>query len=247
MNLSYAVAKDQGKRRYMEDAHYVNPDFASTGWFFGGVYDGHQGPEAAEYCARKMHVRVADAFSQRFSLLLALGVAYQIISNELLQENSGACAANFIIKDRNIYFANAGDVRMIIIDKKSHVQLTVDHRLTNEAERARIKKEGGVIEDPYFYKGNRGLMITRAIGDQYFHSVGLISVPEVGTYVIKVGDLFLITATDGLYDVMRNEEVAKCARKFQTPEAVANALLNEYKKSEGSDNVTILVASLLGA
>lgn len=79
-----------------------------------------------------------------------------------------------------------------------------------------------------------GLAMSRSLGDYVAQSVGVIPDPEILEYEITPDDLFLVIASDGVWEFMPNEEVAKIALPFYSksaPEAAANALVKEaYKK-----------------
>ena len=79
-----------------------------------------------------------------------------------------------------------------------------------------------------------GLAMSRSLGDYVAQSVGVTPEPEILEYEISQDDLFLILASDGIWEFMPNEEVAKIALPFygkSAPEAAANALVKEaYKK-----------------
>lgn len=56
-NFKVGVAEDMNRRcrRTMEDAHTYNYDFASVpGQGFFGVFDGHAGKQAAEWCGNNL-------------------------------------------------------------------------------------------------------------------------------------------------------------------------------------------------
>lgn len=248
MSAKHAIISEQGRRSHMEDTYYFSQNFGGSGQIFGGVYDGHCGKTAAEYVAYNLHAYFLEAIKLGLSPQEAFIKSYEKISSELKNQHSGACAVNFFIEDGKIFFANAGDARLIVVSKNSVQELTTDHRLGDEAERERIVKMGGSIDypySPYVYRGNRGLMPTRTIGDEYFKPVGIISEPAVGFYETSEQDLFLIAACDGLYDEMTNEDVAEFSRNFDDPQSLAEGLKKEVLVNRlGSDNLTIIVLSL---
>jgi serine/threonine protein phosphatase PrpC len=47
-----------------------------------------------------------------------------------------------------------------------------------------------------------GLAMSRSIGDIIAHTAGVSAEPEVTEHVIEQNDLFLILASDGIWDVM---------------------------------------------
>ncbi len=49
--------------------------------------------------------------------------------------------------------------------------------------------------------------MSRSLGDQVAHSVGVSSVPEVTEFILDSDDRFLVIATDGVWEFLSNQEV----------------------------------------
>jgi serine/threonine protein phosphatase PrpC len=243
--MKIAVISEQGNRSTMEDTHYLDTDFNSKGWIFGGIYDGHNGGFAAEYVAEKLPRIFLDKLFSQTAPGQAFKKAYEIISDELKFQDSGTTAVNFLIKNRKIYTANVGDARAIVISKERFIQLTIDHRLDNPDERERVENMGGKLYFPYVTTAKGGLMPTRTIGDEYFKTIGVIATPSVNKYNIQHDDSMLIAGCDGLFDFISNEEIADFARKIQEPENLLKALKKEVLLERyGTDNLTIIAVML---
>ncbi len=243
--MQTTVISEKGLRPAMEDTYYLETNFAGTGWIFGGIYDGHGGVAAADYAARRLHRVFQKQLSTARTPQQAFIESYEIISSEMRLEDIGATAVNFLIGNKEIVTANAGDARALVIGEKDMHQLTVDHRLDNPEERQRVERMGGQIMYPYFYRGNQGLMPTRALGDEYFRPVGVTPTPSVTTYRITGDDFMFLAACDGLFDFMSNEEVAACARQFREPAHLLEELKQEVLTNRsGTDNLTIIAVSL---
>ena len=243
--MEAAVISEKGRRFKMEDAHFLDLNFADRGWVFGGIYDGHNGRFAANYASENLYQRFLEKLLSGFLPQKAFIETYQAISEELKKQGSGTTAVNFLIKNGEIFTANVGDARVIVIGGKEFHQLTIDHRLDKLSERQRIEEMGGRIEYPYACRGSYGLMPTRTLGDQYFKPVGIIAIPSVNRYKISKKDLTLLAACDGLFDVMSNEEVAGFARKFSDPNQLVKTLQKEVLGDRyGSDNLTIIAVNL---
>ena len=102
------------------------------------------------------------------------------------------------------------------------LQLTLDQKPNDKEERKRIENSGGRVQRLLDQFGNKvgpyrvweknsnrpGLAMSRSIGDFLGKSIGVISTP-IFTYhqIDQFNDLFLIAASDGLWDVMDNEDV----------------------------------------
>lgn len=137
--------------------------------------------------------------------------------------------------------------------------------MNREDEQNRIKNDGGYI---VFGRVLGRLAITRAFGDFECKDLEvtnkdtgekeiksfIISEPEVREIKIDPrDDEFILLASDGLYDRYSSQEVVDSVSeklsKYQAYEKntqkVASELLKEtFSKGIGSDNVTILIATL---
>ncbi len=232
-------------RPAMEDAHFTDPNFAGRGWVYAGIYDGHNGAEAAQYAAKRLH----RIFLERLEVGMAPGeafsAAYEAVSAEMERLDSGTTAVDVLLRDGIIYAANVGDARAIVVGRRSMHQLTVDHRLDDPSERQRVEAAGGRVIYPYTYRGMQGLMPTRSLGDSYFKPVGIIATPSVAEYALTDDDFLVLAACDGLFDFMENEEVARFAREYAGLEALLEALKTEVLGNRsGADNLTIAAVSL---
>nr|AFK37152.1 unknown [Medicago truncatula] len=79
-----------------------------------------------------------------------------------------------------------------------------------------------------------GLAISRAFGDYCMKDYGLISVPDVTHRKLTTGDQFIILATDGVWDVVSNEEAVKivcaAAHKEKAGERLVKYAIREWKR-----------------
>jgi serine/threonine protein phosphatase PrpC len=243
--MEAAVISEQGKRPFMEDFYYLDLNFGGKGWIYGGIYDGHGGDYAAKYSSERLHLAFLDDITYGLSPQKAFSHSYQVISDELMAQDTGTTAIDFFIRDEQVHVANCGDSRAIILAPDWLKELTVEHRLDNPEERSRIIKAGGEIAYPYVQRGGRGLMPTRTIGDPYFKTVGIISQPHTSSYVIGKEEFMLMAACDGLFDVMGLEEIADFARRNPYPQYLVGDLSREVLNNRsGSDNVTIIAVSI---
>jgi serine/threonine protein phosphatase PrpC len=111
------------------------------------------------------------------------------------------------------------------------IQLTLDQKPNDAEERKRIESHGGRVQrlvdefhnriGPYRVwekKGNYpGLAMSRSIGDVAAKRIGVISTPIFTQHAIdSENDLFLIIASDGVWDVMANEDVANFVECYRT-------------------------------
>ncbi|MFH1657343.1 MAG: PP2C family protein-serine/threonine phosphatase [bacterium] len=240
-NLEIAVISRQGRSPFMEDFYVLNRNFGGYGWIFGGIYDGHCGHKAAKHTANLLHKMFLQKVLAGIDPLKAFPETYQEMSRQLKYQNSGTTAVNFFLQGKTLFYANAGDAKIIIIGAKKIEELTVCHRLSNPRERKRVENLGGFIKDPYLYRGIRGLMPTRTIGDEFFKPIGIIAKPAVGKYEVSENNLAMIVASDGLFDEMDNKEIAGLVKRHRNPKIILKILEKEViGRRRGQDNLTII-------
>ena len=229
----------------MEDAYHLDMDFAHRGWVYGGVYDGHGGDGAARYAAVVLHGTFLGAYLSGLAPADAFASAYEQVDRELAHQDSGTTATDFFIRESDLFVANAGDSRAVIVGKRGITQLTTDHRLSDDNERKRVLQTGGGIRLPYVTRGAQGIMTTRSLGDPYFRPAGVIAAPFTAHHALSSQDMFLISASDGLWDVITSEQIFAVASKSTDPAELLSALKNEVlNKRQGTDNLTVIAISL---
>lgn len=110
--------------------------------------------------------------------------------------------------ERTLVSANVGDSRAILCRGRKAVDLTRDHKPSDEREKARIRSMGEDVQwDPYgeLYRV-KDLSLSRAIGDRFAKPV-VSSEAEIGSVPLEDEDEFFLLASDGLWDVMTSQEV----------------------------------------
>ncbi|XP_058223699.1 probable protein phosphatase 2C 34 isoform X1 [Rhododendron vialii] len=137
---------------------------------------------------------------------------------------SGTTALTIVRQGELIFIANVGDSRAVLATTSDDgslvpIQLTIDFKpnLPQEAERI-IQCNGRVFclpDEPGVQRVWRpeeespGLAMSRAFGDYCVKDFGLISVPEVTQRHLTNEDQFVVLATDGVWDVISNEEAVE--------------------------------------
>ncbi|KAJ8752487.1 hypothetical protein K2173_004775 [Erythroxylum novogranatense] len=138
--------------------------------------------------------------------------------------DSGTTALTIVRQGEIIFVANVGDSRAVLattLDDGSlvPVQLTEDMKpnLPGEAERI-LQCKGRVFclaDEPGVHRvwlpdeESPGLAMSRAFGDYCVKDYGVTSVPEVMQRHITSRDEFVILATDGVWDVISNQEAVQ--------------------------------------
>lgn len=159
---------------------------------------------------------------------------------------SGTTAVTLVKQGRHLVIGNVGDSRAVIgtRDKDDFliaVQLTLDLKPSLPAEAERIKKCRGRIfalqEEPEVARvwlpnyNSPGLAMARAFGDFCLKDFGLISVPDITYRHLTNKDEFVVLATDGIWDVLSNEEVVNIVASVQTRSLAARAIVESAMRA----------------
>ncbi|MCQ2820525.1 MAG: protein phosphatase 2C domain-containing protein [archaeon] len=185
---------------------------------------------------------------------------------------SGTTCSSIILTQDVLLSANAGDSRVIKVRynksnrKWSCIQLSRDHKASEQDEANRIINFGGRVErfmneegdfigpERVWLKDQKipGLAMTRSFGDQIAAQVGVICEPEINEYWWDEEDKAIIIASDGLWQFLTNEEVVSIAKGYLEAENCQSACYALYKISkkrwlerDGTvDDITIIVILL---
>ncbi|CDP19943.1 unnamed protein product [Coffea canephora] len=154
---------------------------------------------------------------------------------------SGTTAVTVIKQREHLIIANLGDSRAVMCTRDDQdllvaEQLTVDLKpnLPSEAERIR-SCQGRVMAmegEPNVYRiwmpdeDCPGLAMARAFGDFCLKDFGLISTPEVFYRKLTERDEFVVLATDGIWDVLSNNEVVRIVASARKRSTAAKLLVD---------------------
>lgn len=254
---------------------------------FFGVYDGHGGFQVANYCRDRLHLALAEeiecikdglsnvsikencqeqwrkAFTNCFHKVDA-EVGGKASVDPVAPETVGSTAVVAIVCSSHIIVANCGDSRAVLCRGKEAMALSVDHKPDREDEYARIEAAGGKVIQWNGHRVFGVLAMSRSIGDRYLKP-WIIPEPEVTFLPRAKEDDCLILASDGLWDVMTNEEVCDLARRRillwhkkngvtlpqergegidPAAQAAAEYLSNRALQKGSKDNITVIVVDL---
>jgi protein phosphatase len=120
-----------------------------------------------------------------------------------------------------------GDSRAYLFRDNELLRLTEDHNLF-----ALLRKTKRFTEDE-LRKEKAHHMLIRYVGMENAR-------PDVKVVPIKQGDRFLL-CTDGLSEMVKDEEMAETMRDAQRPEAVLQRLVSRANEAGGYDNITAMI------
>ncbi|KAK2652957.1 hypothetical protein Ddye_012813 [Dipteronia dyeriana] len=127
-------------------------------------------------------------------------------------ETVGSTAVVALVCSSHIIVANCGDSRAVLCRGKEPMTLSIDHKPNREDEYARIEASGGKVIQWNGHRVFGVLAMSRSIGDRYLKP-WIIPEPEIMFIPRARDDECLILASDGLWDVMSNEEACEVARR----------------------------------
>ncbi|GMH13745.1 hypothetical protein Nepgr_015586 [Nepenthes gracilis] len=179
-------------------------------------------------------------------------------------ETVGSTAVVAIVCSTHIIVANSGDSRAVLFRGKTAMPLSVDHKPNRKDEWERIEAADGKVIQWNGFRVFGVLSMSRSIGDRYLKP-WIIPDPELMFVPRSKEDDCLILASDGLWDVMSNEEACEAARRRillwhkrngakvcedrgRTVDPAAQAAAEHLSKlalQKGSkDNITVIVVDL---
>lgn len=216
--FSYGYASSRGKRSSMED-FFLTDTFGVDGQIVGlfGVFDGHGGAEAADYVQQNLFRNLKTHPKFISDTKLAIADAYQQTDSEFLKvennehRDAGSTALTATMVGNHLLVANVGDSRAVLCRSGKGTW-----------------RVAGV------------LAVSRAFGDRFLKQY-VVAVPEIQEEIINEGVEFFIMASDGLWDVVSNQEAVAMIRFIEDPEHAAKRLTDEAFRKGSVDNVTCVV------
>lgn len=244
VKITSGAAIAQNKRPYQEDrlVHTI----VNGGEFFG-IYDGHGGDHVSTLLSRNLHRYFGK---NEGSIQEKLQRAFDEVdyeSQNLWPDEGSTALAVFVDRNDTMHCAWCGDTRAVLECNGNVCFATKDHKPDRKDEKKRIERAGGKIYKHGVWRVN-GLAVSRSIGDKACKEQGvgqIIATPEYAHIPLTFENHFLVMATDGLWDVMGNEEVVAIVRQaLQQKKSCTNiaVTLRDLAIEKGSkDNITICI------
>lgn len=139
-----------------------------------------------------------------------------------------------VFHESTLLVGHIGDSRCYRLRQGELTQITRDHSFLQEQIDA-----GLLTPEEAAISGNKNL-VTRALG------VDEPVLLELNEFELEAGDLYLM-CSDGLSDMVADEEVGAILKMPITQEQRAQALVDAANKHGGRDNITVLLTQVNGA
>lgn len=249
--FSFGFASSPGKRASMEDFYEARTDTIdgeTVGLF--GVYDGHGGARAAEYVKQHLFSNLIKHPKFFSDTKAAIAETYTHTDSEFLKADSsqtrdaGSTASTAIVVGDRLIVANVGDSRAVVCKGGEAIAVSKDHKPDRSEERQRIEDAGGFVMWAGTWRVGGVLAVSRAFGDKLLKQY-VVADPDIKEEVVDKTLEFLILASDGLWDVVSNEEAVAMVRPIPDPEQAAEKLLLEAFQRGSSDNITVVIVRFL--
>ncbi|KAJ6790566.1 putative protein phosphatase 2C 52 [Iris pallida] len=181
-----------------------------------GIFDGHGGSRAAEYLKENLFENLLKHPKFMTDTKLAIRETYQKTDADFLDaekntlRDDGSTASTAVLVGNHLYVANVGDSRAVISKAGKAIQLSDDHKPNRSDERKRIESAGGVVMWAGTWRVGGVLAMSRAFGNRLLKQF-VVAEPEIQEKVVDEEFELLVLASDGLWDVVANEDAVTLA------------------------------------
>ena len=255
-------------RQEMEDFHCIKQALGKRpNLSYFAIFDGHGGKEVASFLSINFHHYLIEEINNiKFgindeeninSIIESIKTAFikidqNILENENFKTDVGSTATLIFIYynndndiknvERTLICANVGDSHGYLITKSNISRITIPHKCEDISEVQRIRDNGGIVfQGRIFGK----LILTRTLGDKEMKKYGVIPLPYFYTKKIEKDDLFVIIASDGIWDVINEEELFKMGNeKDLSSEIFSKKIMDKAKERDTRDNSSCIVIKL---
>lgn len=223
------------------------------------LLDGHGGEGVARYALGRLPAIIEKcllAKKETETVESAISTAFNKVDEEIKfssdLNNTGATATiAYITKEKDytgfnslrkvIYCANVGDSRCVVVSSYTAKRLSYDHKANDVEESKRILNSGGIIFGGRVYGQ---LILTRALGDHNLKPYGVTSTPSISKYFISDKDKYLVLASDGVWDVLSDDDIYKFSYSANTSNELSQTIVKNALIRGSQDNISCLSIKL---
>lgn len=199
---------------------------------------GHNSGEVASELA--LTVFTDSYYSARGNIIESLKKAF-IAANNIIYETAqtndiysgmGTTLTSIVILNEKLYLAHIGDSRAYLFRNNNVQQLSKDHTVVQQ-----LIDMGEISAEEALHHPQRNMLLC-ALGTQ----------PEIEPDIYKLdtqlgSDDIILLCSDGLYDLVSNDEISAILSSDSNIEVMANHLVDLAKRNGGHDNITVLLAT----
>eukprot|EP00357_Protocruzia_adherens_P032191 CAMPEP_0115046528 /NCGR_PEP_ID=MMETSP0216-20121206/48797_1 /TAXON_ID=223996 /ORGANISM="Protocruzia adherens, Strain Boccale" /LENGTH=581 /DNA_ID=CAMNT_0002429615 /DNA_START=83 /DNA_END=1828 /DNA_ORIENTATION=+ len=194
----------------------------------------------------------------------------ELINQSFDTNFSGTTVVSVMLLGNKLWCSNVGDSRAVLARKTEEswhsIPLSRDHKPDDILEKQRIYECDGRVEpfreangDPIgphrvWLKNENapGLAMSRSLGDQVAARVGVIPEPEILNFELTHEDKFIVLASDGVWEFLKNEDVISMIIPFweqDDPEGACERVIRAAtqrwrEEDEIVDDITMVVVFL---
>lgn len=204
------------------------------------VADGMGGHQAGDYCSRMLVERITSFVGEypEGAPVRILREAIEEANRSLFLESvkephlagMGSTLTAAVVDGDILCVFNIGDSRLYVLEDGSSIpkQVTRDHSYVEEMVQAGRMKRGSSM-----YQMHKNI-ITRAvgIGPRVDIDAFEVELPGVNTVLI---------CSDGLTNMVGDEEIGRILLAHPEPEGAAKALIEEANANGGRDNISVVI------
>ena len=229
------------------------------------IFDGHGGDEMSAYLQNNLaKIYKQNLLLNKGNIILSLKNAFHDADDEMRGqlniEGLGSTGSLVHLVKNNfsdelvVYSANVGDSRVSLISPEHIIRLSYDHRTSDEKEKKRILESGMDIIDDRICGT---LMLTRIFGNYEYkeendeknsenENKGLICEPFISKINIdpNIENQFLIIASDGVWDILTEEDIQKIIQKYQDTQKICSIIIKKCLENEAWDNMSVFAVKL---
>lgn len=234
--LRAGSATDVGRRRT------INQDMVLVSDSIFAIADGmggHQGGEVASLAAVEALKKAFRERSTMEGLVDAIRAANEAVavkaraSTELRNMGTTLTVVALVDDDDDLLVvANIGDSRAYLLRNGEFSQLTEDHSVPQELMRQGQLSEAEAAVDP------RRNILTRVLGASFGEG------PDVQNLIPYTGDRILL-CSDGLYNEVDDDAVARVLRTVGDPTEAARQLVDQANTNGGADNISVVIVDVV--
>ena len=237
MQIEYAGCSRIGKRRRNEDRYYLPTEGGPKGLMLvaDGMGGHHSGDVASAFGMQVVceSIRESEGKEPKGRLIQAVKQANQVIFKQSLEnleyDGMGTTITLALPEKKKWYVAHVGDSRAYTYEDGRIHQVTEDHSLVAEMEKA-----GSITHDQARVHPHRNI-ITRAVGTEPEIDVDMYQVN------MKIGQVLML-CSDGLTDPISDEELAQMLGSDADLTEIAETLVYMAENLGGRDNITVVLA-----